>query len=263
MTGELDFLWRAALAALAVALIAGPLGCFVVWRRMAYFGDALAHASILGLALGFMLKIDLMAGVLAGGILFAVLLFALEKQKRLQSDTLLGILAHGSLAFGLCALALAPALNVDLQSLLFGDVLAVTTGDILWAWGGGVVVLAGLAILWRPLLSMTTHAELARVEGIAVERTRLLFLILMALTVAVAMKVLGVLLITALLVIPPASARPFARSPEQMAVIASAIGSASVLAGLYASLMIDLPAGPAIVAAATLFFAASMAFKRS
>jgi zinc transport system permease protein len=263
MNGDFDFLLRAALAALAVALIAGPLGCFVVWRRMAYFGDALAHASLLGLALGFLLKIDLMAGVLAGGLLFALLLFKLEKGKRLSSDTLLGILAHASLAFGLCALALAPAVKVDLQSLLFGDVLSVTMADVAWVWGGGLSVLLGLAFLWRPLLSITAHEELAKVEGVAVERTRLSFLLLMAVTVAVAMKVVGVLLITALLVIPPATARRFARSPEQMAVIASAIGALSVLAGLYASLMIDIPAGPAIIVAATTFFSGSMLVRRS
>ncbi|MFA6019285.1 MAG: iron chelate uptake ABC transporter family permease subunit [Rhodospirillales bacterium] len=263
MMGDYDFLIRAGLAAVAVALTAGPLGCFVVWRRMAYFGDALAHASLLGLALGFILKIDLMIGVLAGGLLFALLLFLLERQKRLSSDTILGILAHAALAFGLCALALAPALKVDLQSLLFGDVLSVTFEDVLWVWGGGLFVILSLAQLWRPLLAVTAHEELARIDGVAVERTKLLFLMLMALTVALAMKVVGVLLMTALLVIPPAAARSFARSPEQMAVIAACIGLVSVLAGLYASLMIDLPAGPAIIVAATMVFAGSMAVRRS
>ncbi|TAN54897.1 MAG: hypothetical protein EPN26_06175 [Rhodospirillales bacterium] len=260
---DYEFLIRATLAGLAVALAAGPLGCFVVWRRMAYFGDALAHASLLGLVLGFILKIDLMAGVVAGGLAFAVLLTLLERQKRLGSDTLLGILAHGALALGLIALALVPALKVDLASLLFGDVLSVTASDVIWVWSGAAFVLAGLALLWRPLLAITAHEELARVDGIAVERTRFLLLMLMALTVAVAMKVVGVLLITALLVIPPATARPFARSPEAMALIASAIGMVSVLLGLFASLTIDLPAGPAIVSASAALFAGSLAVRRS
>ncbi|MBF0167054.1 MAG: metal ABC transporter permease [Alphaproteobacteria bacterium] len=258
-----DFLIRSCAAALAVALVAGPLGCFVVWRKMAYFGDALAHASLLGLALGFILKIDLMAGVVAGGLVFALLLFVLERQKRLEADTLLGILAHGSLALGLIALALAPALKLDLQGLLFGDVLSVSLADVLWAWGGALGVLAGLALLWRPLLSITAHEELARVDGLQVQRTRFFFLMLMALTVAVAMKVVGVLLITALLVIPPAAARPFARSPEAMALLASLIGTMSVLLGLFASLSIDLPAGPAIVAASVLLFVLSLGVRRS
>jgi zinc transport system permease protein len=262
MSGELDFLWRALLAALAVALVAGPLGCFVVWRRMAYFGDALAHASLLGLAFGFILHIDLMIGVLAGGLLFALLLFLLERRKGLAQDTLLGILAHSALALGLCALALAPALKVDLQGLLFGDVLAVTWDDVAWVWAGGLLALLGLAYLWRPLLSITAHEELARVEGVAVERTRLLFLFLIALTVAVAMKVVGVLLITALLVVPAAAARSLAKSPERMALLAALTGAASVALGLYASLEIDLPAGPAIIVAATAIFAASLAVRR-
>lgn len=263
MTGTYDFLILAALASLPVALAAGPLGCFVVWRRMAYFGDALAHASLLGLVLGYVLKLDLMAGVVAGGVLFACLLFALEKGQRLSSDTILGILAHGALAFGLVALALAPALKVDLQSLLFGDVLSVTPGDMYWVWGGTAIVLVGLKLIWCPLLAVTAHEELARVDGIKVERVRFLFLMLMVLTVAVAMKVVGVLLITALLVIPPASARPFARSPEGMAGLAALFGMVSVLAGLYASLQFDIPAGPAIVSASTLIFAGSLAVKRA
>lgn len=260
--GDLDFLFRALAAALAVALAAGPLGSFVVWRRMAYFGDALAHASLLGLALGFILGIDLTIGVLAGGIVFALLLFALERQKRLASDTILGILAHGALAIGLCALALAPALKVDLQSLLFGDVLSASVADVLWVWGGGAAVLLGLAVIWRPLLSITAHEELAVTDGLPVLRIRLAFLLLIALAVAIAMKVVGVLLITALLVIPPATARGFAKSPEGMALLASAIGAASVVLGLAASLQADLPAGPAIIASATLIFAASQAFAK-
>lgn len=262
MMGDLDFLFRALAAALAVALAAGPLGSFVVWRRMAYFGDALAHASLLGLALGFILGIDLTIGVLAGGIVFALLLFALERQKRLASDTILGILAHGALAIGLCALALAPALKVDLQSLLFGDVLSASVADVLWVWGGGAAVLLGLAVIWRPLLSITAHEELAVTDGLPVLRIRLAFLLLIALAVAIAMKVVGVLLITALLVIPPATARGFAKSPEGMALLASAIGAASVVLGLAASLQADLPAGPAIIASATLIFAASQAFAK-
>lgn len=263
MSGDFDFMWRAVAAALAVALVAGPLGCFVVWRRMAYFGDALAHASLLGLALGFILNIDFTLGVLVGSVLFALLLYWLESGKRLSSDTLLGILAHGSLALGLCALALAPAMNVDLQGLLFGDVLSATLADVLWVWCGGLAVLLGLAAIWRPLLSMTAHEELAKADGVPVMRVRLAFLLLMAITVAIAMKVVGVLLITALLVIPPAAARNFARSPEQMALVASAIGAVAVLTGLYASLMIDLPAGPAIVTAAILLFAGSLAFRKA
>ncbi|MEC4595035.1 MULTISPECIES: zinc ABC transporter permease subunit ZnuB [Nitrospirillum] len=257
-----DFLLRALAGGVGVALVAGPLGCFVVWRRMAYFGDTLSHAALLGIALGFVAGINLMLAVALVGLALAGVLVLMQRQRKLATDTLLGLLSHTTLSLGLIAVALLQTVRVDLMSYLFGDILAVSGGDLAWIWGGGAVVLALLAWLWRPLLAMTVNEDLARVEGVPVLATQLGFMMLMAATIALAMKVVGVLLITALLIIPAACARRFARTPEIMAGLAAAIGALSVCGGLGASFRADLPAGPAVVVAAAALFLLSQLFPR-
>jgi zinc transport system permease protein len=253
-----DFLIRALLGGIGVALVTGPLGCFVVWRRMAFFGAALAHSALLGVALGVLLGSDLnlaTAGVCLG---FALLLAALQSQRALATDTVLGILAHTALAVGLVVLGFFETLRVDLAGYLFGDVLAVRREDLLWIWGGGAVVLGLLAVFWSGLLRITLNEELARAEGVAVARVRLGFMLLMALTVAIGMKVVGILLIVSLLVIPAAAARQFAATPERMALVAALVGALSVVGGLQASLIWDTPTGASIVCAAALLFLLSL-----
>lgn len=245
---------RALIAGIGVALIAGPLGCFVVWRRMAYFGAALAHSALFGVALGLLLGVSPTFGIIAVSLAVALMLVGLQSQRHIASDTLLGILAHGMLALGLVATALIETVRVDLMSYLFGDILAVGTTDIIWIFGGAVVALAALAMIWRPLLAMTVHEELAQVEGVPIVVTRLVFMVIIAVVIAVAMKVVGILLIVSLLIIPAAAARPFARTPEVMAVMAAVAGCIAVIGGLGASLTWDIPAGPAIVLVAVVLF---------
>lgn len=235
------------LAGLATALLTGPLGCFVVWQRMAYFGESLAHSALLGVALGLWLHLPFTVTVLAAGILLALWLAHLRRGTRLANDTLLGILSHTLLAAGLVLLAALPAVRVDLDSLLFGDLLAVTLPDV--ALLGSLLLGLGIALwrLWQPLVAITVHEELARAEGVPVERTRTALMLMMAVTVAVAMKVVGVLLMTALLVIPAAWAGRYARSPEQMAALASLAGGVAVTGGLLLSWLANTPVGPSIV----------------
>jgi len=257
-----DFLLRALMAGIGVALVAGPLGCFVVWRRMAYFGDTLSHSALLGVALGLLLGVDLTFSVMVLCVALALLLVALQRQRRIAGDTLLGIMAHSTLSLGLVAIAFLETVRVDLMSYLFGDILAVQPIDLAWIWGGGALALAATVALWRPLLAITVHEELAEVDGINVARTRLLFMVLVALVVAVAMKVVGILLITSLLILPAAAARRFARTPEAMAALAALSGALAIVAGLGASLRWDLPTGPAIVLAAGALFTLSLAAPR-
>ena len=251
-----DFLTRAFLGGLGVALVAGPLGSFLVWRRMSYFGATLSHSALLGVAAGFVLGVSLNAATIVVCLLIAGLLVVLQRSRRLAADTLLGILAHGSLALGLVVLAFAQGLRVDLMGYLFGDILAVTPTDLAWVYGGGVVALVALAAIWRPLLSLTVHEELAHVEGVPTTLVNLVFMLLIALVIAVAMKIVGILLITSLMVIPAAAARRFAATPEQMAALAALAGCLSVGMGLWGSLRWDTPAGPSIVVAATVLFVA-------
>lgn len=252
-----DFMLRAFGAGLGLTLISGPLGVYVVWMRMAYFGDTLAHSALLGVALGLLLDINLQLSVLLLAVVVAVALLGLQQRSRLATDTLLGILSHGSLAIGLVAISFRDDIRIDLLAYLFGDILAVSTHDVLRIWAGAVVGLALLTWLWRPLLNLCVHPELAEVDGVRVARIRLVFMLLVAIVIAVAMKIVGVLLITALLIIPAAAARPFSTDPEHMAVGASLIGALSVAGGLLASLYLDTPAGPSIVTAAALLFVVS------
>jgi len=255
-----DFFWRALFGGIGVAMMAGPLGCFIVWRRMAYFGDTLAHSALFGIALGFLCGIQLHLSILMVSVTVALLLVALQQQKRLAMDTLLGILAHSTLSLGLVTLVFIQGLRIDLAAYLFGDLLAVTKADLYWIYGGGSVILLVLLRLWRPLLSITLHEELAQVEGVPVARTRLLFMLLVALVTTIAMKIVGVLLITSLLIIPPATAQAFSRSPEQMAVLASCLGSVAVVMGLGMSWQWDTPTTPSVVVAATLLFIISIGY---
>lgn len=258
----IDFLLYALLAGLGVAVVAGPLGCFVVWRRMAYFGDTLAHSALLGVALGVLLNIDLGIAVTAVCLLMALGLVALEQQGALALDTLLGILSHSALAAGLVVISLLSNVRVDLMSLLFGDLLSVTAADLWVIYAGASVAIVLLATLWKSLISITVEPELAAVEGINVARVRTALMLITALVIAIAMKIVGVLLITALLIIPAATARRISATPEAMAVIASLVAMVSVVSGLAASWYIDTPAGPSIVISATLLFCLSLSFKQ-
>lgn len=245
-----DFLLRALAAGLGVALVAGPFGSFVVWRRLAYFGDTLAHSALLGVALGLLLQLNVTLGILLICQLLAVLLFFGQRQNLLASDTLLGIFSHGALSLGLVSLAFMEDVRVDLMAYLFGDILAIGPADLIWIYGGGGLALAGLLRLWRPLLAITIHEDLARVDGLPVDRINWAFLGLIALIVAVMMKVVGMLLVTSLLIVPAATARRFSGNPEQMALLAGLLGVAAVTGGLFGSLRWDTPAGPSIVVAA-------------
>ena len=252
-----DFLVRALAAGLGVAAVTGPLGAFVVWRRMAFFGDALAHSGLLGIALGLLLHIDPFIGVAVVVLAVAIVLVLLRRRRELAADTILGILSHGTLALGLVAVSFMDGVRVDLMGFLFGDILAVGTSDLLWIYGVGICVLASLLVWWRPLLAVTVHEDLAAVEGVPVARVELLFMLLMAVVVAAAMKVVGIVLVAAMLVIPAAAARQWSKSAEQMAIMAAVFGAVAVCGGLSGSWMLDTPAGPSIVVAALVLFGLS------
>ena len=252
-----DFFVRALLAGVGIAAIAGPIGCFVVWRRMAYMGDTMAHSALLGVALAVLAGVLPALGVFAVAAALALVLLGLQSRGDLATDTLLGLLSHASLAIGLIVVSFMSFLRIDLMGLLFGDILAVSRFDLVVIYGGGLVALALLAAVWRPLLADTVSPELARAENLPADRARLVFTLLLAGVIAVAIKLVGALLITALLIVPAATARRLARDPVVMAGLAAAIGAVAALSGLYGSLAFDTPSGPSIVVAAVVLFAVS------
>ena len=249
-----DFMTRATLAGVGVAFAAAPLGCFVVWRRMAYFGDATAHAAILGVALSLTFQMSIFTGALAVALVMA-LTVTLLVGCGYAMDTLLGVLAHSALAFGLVAVSFLSGVRIDLMAYLFGDILAVSRADLAVIWGGAVLVVALIAWRWSQLLTATLSEELAYASGFDPKREQLILTLSLAVTVAVAIKVVGVLLIAAMLIIPAAAARSLVRSPETMALIAAAIGTFSAVSGLRTAYLLDTPAGPSIVCVAAMLFA--------
>ena len=257
-----DFYIRSMLAGVFVALLAAPFGCFVIWRRMAYFGDTMAHSALLGITIALFFEIHVNAGVFIIAVITALSMVYLQKRSDLPTDTLLGILSHSSLALGLLAIGFMSNSNIDILSYLYGDVLSVGRQDIIIIAATTVAALIVLAIIWKPLLASTVNEDLAVAEGARPHHVQLIYLLLLAAVIAVTVRIIGVLLITALLVIPAATARRFAKSPETMAVLAAIFGAIAVVIGLAASLQWDTAAGPSIVAAALLLFLASSALPR-
>ncbi len=241
------FLVRALIAGLGLAIIAAPLGCFVVWQRMAYFGETVAQAGLIGVALGLALQMSLTLGVMLIAVVVAFLLIGLSRQKVVALDSILGLLHHAALATGVIATAMISGPPVDLMGFLFGDVFAITSEDLAWIFGGGAIVLVVVAWLWQPLLRLAVHQDLAAAEGVDRELVRSVFITLLAVAIAVAMKIVGILLVMAFLVVPAVAARPLARSPERMVVLTALIAAASVVAGLWLSSILDWPGGPSIV----------------
>ncbi|MDA9228555.1 metal ABC transporter permease [Rhodobacteraceae bacterium] len=254
-----SFLIRAALAGIGIALAAGPLGCFIVWRRMAYFGEATAHASVLGIALSLAISAPIFYGALLVSLAMAVIVSSLSS-RGYAMDTLLGVVAHSALASGLVAVSFISGIRIDIMAFLFGDILAVNKQDLLLIWFGSLVVMALIYWRWSPLLIATMSADLAHASGIKPKKEQLILTIILALFVAVAIKVIGVILIVSMLVIPAATALRLTNTPEKMAIGAMIVGTVSVLGGLQLSFSFDTPTGPTIVCFAAILFIISNIF---
>ena len=256
-----DFILRALAAGLILTLMTGPLGCFMVWRRLSYFGDTLAHGALLGIALSLLvgLATQLSVFLVAAGI--AATLTELERRRQLSSDALLGLMSHSTLALGVVAIALMGPNQINLESLLFGDLLLVNAGDLILMGGTAIAVLGVLLVLWRPLIAATLNNELAAAEGLHPRASQFCLTLMIAAVIAVSIKLVGALLITAMLIIPAAVARGLSKSPEQMALFATAIGMLSVLVGITGSWFADTPTGPSVVLGALLLFLASQVYQ--
>ena len=249
-----DFFIRALIAGLGIALVTGPLGCFVIWRRLSFFAGTLAHSSLLGVTLAFSFDINISFSVLLISSAVALILLRLQKTTKLPSDALLGLLAHSSLAIGLVVIGYLSYIRFDIMGLLFGDILAVNKRDLLVIWAGGAIILLVLKIIWKPLFASTVNYELAKAEGMKPEKINAVFTILMAAVIAISIKMVGILLITGMLIIPAAMARNLANNPQQMIVFSIIGGVLSVFIGLYSSLQFNSASGPSIITAALVLF---------
>jgi len=253
-----DFFIRALVAGLGIALVTGPLGCFVIWRRLSFFAGTLAHSSLLGVTLAFSFDINISFSVLLISSAVALILLRLQKSTKLPNDALLGLLAHSSLAVGLVVIGFLSYIRFDIMGLLFGDILAVNKRDLLVIWIGGAIMLLILKIIWKPLFASTVNYELAEAEGMKPEKINAIFTILMAAIIAISIKMVGILLITGMLIIPAAMARNLSNNPKQMIIISIIGGLLAVILGLYSSLEFNTASGPSIITAALVLFVFSM-----
>ena len=253
-----DFFIRALIAGIGIAIVVGPLGCFVIWRRLSYFGDTLSHSALLGVTLAYSFSLNISLSVFIVSAVVALLLINLQKKTKLAGDSLLGLLAHSTLAIGLVLIGFLSYIRFDLMGLLFGDILAVTIEDIALVWIGGFVILGILYFIWKSLFSATVNYDLSAAEGMKPEVSNFIFTLLLAGVIALSIKMIGALLITGLLLIPAATARNISNTPNQMVILSTLVGIISVIAGLFTSLELNTSSGPTIIVVALILFIISL-----
>ena len=253
-----DFFIRALIAGVGIAIVVGPLGCFVIWRRLSYFGDTLSHSALLGVTLAYSFSLNISLSVFIVSAVVALLLINLQKRTKLAGDSLLGLLAHSTLAIGLVLIGFLSYIRFDLMGLLFGDILAVTIEDIALVWVGGFVILGILYFIWKSLFSATVNYDLSAAEGMKPEVSNFIFTLLLAGVIALSIKMIGALLITGLLLIPAATARNISNTPNQMVILSTLVGIISVIAGLFTSLELNTSSGPTIIVVALILFIISL-----
>ena len=249
-----DFFIRALIAGVGIALVNGPLGCFIIWRRLSFFGDTLAHAALLGVTMAVFFEINIAFSVFLISSVVALILLKLQQTTKLPGDALLGLLAHSSLAVGLVVIGFLTSIRFDIMGLLFGDILAVNQNDLLLIWIGGALILLILKFIWRPLFASTVNYELAEAEGMKPDKFNAIFTVLMAAVIAISIKIVGLLLITGMLIMPAAMGRNLSNNPQQMVILSVIAGLLSVIIGLFSSLQFNTPSGPSIITAALILF---------
>ena len=253
-----DFFIRALIAGVGIALVTGPLGCFIIWRRLSFFGDTLAHAALLGVTMAVFFEINIAFSVFFISSVVALILLKLQQTTKLPGDALLGLLAHSSLAVGLVVIGFLTSIRFDVMGLLFGDILAVNQNDLLLIWIGGALILLILKFIWRPLFASTVNYELAEAEGMKPDKFNAIFTVLMAAVIAISIKIVGLLLITGMLIMPAAMGRNLSNNPQQMVILSVIAGLLSVIVGLFSSLQFNTPSGPSIITAALILFCFSL-----
>ena len=258
-----DFFIRSLIAGIGIAIVTGPLGCLVIWRRLSYFGDTLSHSALLGVTLAYAFSINISLSVFIISGIVALTLLSLQKRTKLAGDSLLGLLAHSTLAIGLVLIGFLSSIRFDLMGLLFGDILAVTLEDIFIIWFGGLIILGILYYIWKSIFAATVNYDLAAAEGMKPDLSNFIFTLLLAGVIAISIKMIGALLITGLLLIPAATARSISSNPLQMVILSILVGITSVIIGLFGSLELNTASGPSIIVAALLLFILSISFNKS
>jgi len=257
------FMLRAFLVALCLAPLCALLGVFVTARRMSFFSDTISHAALAGVALGFWLGLaNPTLPLVAVSLLVAAAIFWLRENTELLTDTIMALLLAGSVAVGITILSLLKSRPSDIQGYLFGDILAIGWTDVWLAAGLFGVIGTLIFVRLNELSLITAQEEIAHVCGVPVRRLNYLFVIVLTFTVAITIRLLGIVLVTSLLVIPPAAARSLSRNLRQQILFSLAFGLAGGMGGIVLSYQLDVPAGPAIVLTSIALFLMSLGANR-
>jgi len=252
-----EFIIYAILAGIAVAISLCPLGCIILWRRLPYLGDAIAHSAIFGIVLGLLFGINITLSIVLTSITFSLLLTMLRR--KLEHNITVVIFSYSFLALGLFLLPFVVSnAQIDIFSYLFGDILLVDDHEIYITTACAILVLIWIYFRWKKLLLMAINEDLAVVEGINPYRLDLEFMLITACVIGISIKIIGVLLMAAIIIIPAAAARNISRTPVQMLLFSVMFGILSILIGIGGSYWFDSPSGPSIVLASTLLFLTSL-----
>lgn len=252
MNAVLDLFWIPLVAMGLLSLILGPLGCFLVWRRMAFFSDGLSHACLLGIPIALMLHMHFLIGILLTAALGGGLFLILEKYPHLSSDTIFAALSYTLFALGIAALSLMESTHINTETLLFGDIFGLTRGDALTALCL-VVCVGGYILRYRRVLILQSlSTDLASITFLNARHVYGGFMLLTSLVVALGMHMLGALLVPAMMVLPAAMARRVSVSPNRMLVWAMGVSLLGCVVGMYGSFALNTPLSPSIVLALAL-----------
>lgn len=258
----LPFMQRALVGGVLLAVLLASLGVIATLRRMAFFGEGIAHASLAGLAIAVLTGLAPLPIAVAWALLVALVIFILEKRTTLPRDTVIGILFTASMSLGVVLMSFMHGYQPELLTFLFGSILAVDTMDILFIAIATAIILTGLAANARSLVLVSLNEDSARVAGIRADVVTLLLYFALAVAMVLGVHMLGIILVSALLVIPAATARLLAPSLRAYVLLANIVSVLAVLAGLVISYFYDLPSGATIVLVATALFALSTIFRR-
>jgi zinc transport system permease protein len=253
-----SFLINAIIGGLIIASISGLLGSFVLWKNMAYFGDALSHTALLGITIGILFHLNLTIAVTLVAIIFAIIFS--QNATRYSNDTMLGVISYSALSIAIIINSYKK-IKMDLISYLFGDILAINHQDLIYLIICTVIISIWIYRNWSELVMLSICEEYLHASGGNVRKIKLGFALILALFIATSFKIVGILLITAMLIIPAASALAISRSPAQMVRTAMLIGSLSCVLGITGAFYFDTPTGPSIVVSSLTFFMLTNIFR--
>lgn len=243
------FIGQGVIALLVLSFLTAPMGCFLIWRRMSFFGATLAHSALLGAVIGLLLGVGVFVGVMGFTALLACLLTWWLQNQRLANDTVLAMIAHLTLAIGVVAISLMDNLRIDLMAYLFGDVLSISRPVFYQIVAVCIVSAIALRVFWRGFVNLAVQPDIAQVEGYRTTVLSFCFVLFLSITISVGMVTVGALLIVSMLIIPAATARLIANQLKTMVFAAWIFTVISIISGMVAAYYVDLPAGPMVVIA--------------